>query len=467
MARCRHARTGKGSHAPFRIEAVWIALWAAILGGFPLAAHLGAVIGYGFPLKTGFGAFVQIHGHLQLVGWAGLFIIGISLHFVPRLSSTPITRPGWVPFVLWCLGLGLMLRLVCHSLLPYLIKDPVGVALRVIVAASGVLVWLGVLAYVAMMVRTAFMDVRKVEARREALYAVRPFFAMMLAGFLLYASVNATQLVHMAVAGEVVVGKPWNDLSVRLFMGLVLLPISFAFSVRMFPLYLRLPVVKWNVRWLAYAYLLSVALHVSGFLPGNARPLGSSVPHLGEALRGVIVLWFVWKLDILTRRQSARPNAAKTSVSEVDAFGRFDRHLVAAYAWLALGGFLDLVAGVTSLTGYAIVVRADVLRHIYLLGFVTNLILGMAPRLIPGFVGRRRVAHPGLVTVTFWLANVAAVGRVLYLVLPGWIHSHIGTVARIAQMLFAFSGMLGLVAVICLGINLRLTVRQPVSTGGA
>jgi len=41
-------------------------------------------------LTMGFASFIQVHGHVQLLGWTGLFIISISLHFIPRLIGAPI-----------------------------------------------------------------------------------------------------------------------------------------------------------------------------------------------------------------------------------------------------------------------------------------------------------------------------------------------------------------------------------------
>jgi hypothetical protein len=40
----------------------------------------------------------------------------------------------------------------------------------------------------------------------------------------------------------------WNAFAVQVFLGLVLLPVALAFSVRTLPLYLRLAVPDWPVR---------------------------------------------------------------------------------------------------------------------------------------------------------------------------------------------------------------------------
>jgi uncharacterized protein involved in response to NO len=111
-------------HTPFRIGFVWLALTAACVAGFPIGAHLSFVMGFGFALGPGFASFVQLHGHLQLMDWTGLFVMGISLHFLPRLAGVAIAQPQWLNRILWCMGSGLALRSVAHAAVPYLHGSP-------------------------------------------------------------------------------------------------------------------------------------------------------------------------------------------------------------------------------------------------------------------------------------------------------------------------------------------------------
>ncbi len=80
---------------------------------------------------------------------------------------------------------------------------------------------------------------------------------MMLTGWFLYGGLNLILLIDAAVSGSVVLDDAWNEFAVNSFIGLVLLPVSFTFSIRTFPLYLRLTVPNWNVRGVALVYLVS------------------------------------------------------------------------------------------------------------------------------------------------------------------------------------------------------------------
>lgn len=71
-------------------------------GGFVLATILTLTQALAVPLGPWWTALAQAHGHLQLYGWAGLFVLGVAFHFLPRLRGTPLAAPWLVP---WILGL--------------------------------------------------------------------------------------------------------------------------------------------------------------------------------------------------------------------------------------------------------------------------------------------------------------------------------------------------------------------------
>lgn len=461
----------KTRQAEFRIGYIWVALVTAIVAGFAIGAHLASVIGYDFPLGRGFYSFIQTHGHVQLVGWAGLFIIGISLHFIPRLASVPLSHPRWVPRILWMMAAGLLLRILGQTVLPYLARPTLFVVLSWLTAGSGLLEWCSILMYVALLLKS----LRGVNVRiQPALLSVRPFFAMMLAGWVLYASLNLVLLVQMAGRNDIVVDRGWNEFAIQVFISLVLLPVAFAFSVRMLPLYLTLRAPDWPIRGTAYVYLVSVCLLViplSPLVSGLAPEAAQLLSNLGMLLRGGVIVWFVWQFDILTRRyepwtvkREVQPlpdkRPTRPGLPDYGEFGRFERLVYAAYAWLVLAACFEMLDGAAGLLGFAPPVSTDAVRHTYLVGFITVLILGVSVRLIPGLLKKKCVASPPLVEATFWLGNIAAMSRVLPLILPPALFDAVPSSVLIAQNLFAFSGILGLAAVVCLAVNLWKTAKD-------
>lgn len=459
-------------YARFAVGYVWAALLLALSSGFAIGAHLAAVVGFGFPPGRGFYSFVQTHGHVQLLGWAGLLIVGISLHFIPRLAGTPLQRPQWIPRILSAIAGGLALRSVAQPLLPYLEGSAYGL-LGLLVAVSAVSEALGIATYLALLLETMRASTRSTE--RQGLVMVRPFFDMMIAGWAVYIALNTVLAVKLAVTGATLLDQRWNQFAIQAFTGLVLLPVPFAFSVRMLPLYLRLPYPDWPVRAIAAVYLGALVVQLVPMLPPLVDTGPSFLRYLsvvGQTVKGVTVLWFVWELDLLTRRRQpwtvrrklhpgSERRPTRDGLPDYGEFGRFERLVYAAYIWLVAAAALEVLSGVAALLGDPAILNPDALRHLYLLGFVTHLILGMAVRMIPGLIQRRRVASAALVDATFWLGNGAVICRVLPLLVPVSLSAQLPALHRALQAGFGISGLLGMLAVGCLAVNLWRTVREP------
>ena len=453
--------------AEFQVGYVWMALAIAIFGGFALAGHLSFLIGFNQPLGEGFASYIQIHGHLQLVGWAGLFIIGISLHFIPRLSSVPISQPQWIPRLVWLIGIGLLLRLIAHSILSYLENDFLFILLSWITATSGLLEWYGVFIYLSLIAET-IVGMPKSD-RTPPLMAVRPYFVMMLMGFLLYTTIHAVSLLQMAWQGNVVVNQVWNDFSIYIFIGLVLLPVAFGFSIRVLPLYLRLAVPDWPIRRAGYFYLIGFLCQIREILPIDFfNHIAGYISSVGLVVKAVVILYIIWKLDVLTRTKKpsiphrdlqpasgSRP--MRVPLPNRGGYGRFEWHICAAYGWLVFGALAEMLNGGLGILQIPLAISSDLIWHVYLLGFVTNLIMGVAVRMVPGFLRKRRIASTKLIDGTFWLTNIAVVGRVLPLLLPLTVFDVPAIINAVAQTVFGLSGILGLLATICLAINLWKT----------
>jgi len=275
----------------------------------------------------------------------------------------------------------------------------------------------------------------------------------------------------MALHRSVVVHQAWNHFAIQGFIGLVLLPVAFAFSIRTLPLYLHLAVPDWPVRGTAYAYLVALTLQVLPTAPPLAElspRIMSDLTSLGTLLKGGVILWFVWQLDVLTHRREPRPlqrqlhpePARRPAPPPHGAFGRFERLVYAAYVWLVLAAFGEVVAGGVALLGQPGLGVGNTVHHMYLLGFSTMLIFGMAVRMLPGFFQQRRVARPALVNATFWFGNAATVCRVLLFVLPPVILQRMPASIEMARSAFAVSGLLGLAAVWCLAVNVWQTAAK-------
>ncbi|MFQ5603132.1 MAG: hypothetical protein ACE5HS_07675 [bacterium] len=456
----------------FQIRFIWWALGVAIFAGFALGAHVASVIGLDFPLSRGYHAFVQTHGHLQLVGWAGLFILGVSLHFIPRLAGVPIARPKRIDLVLYFITAGLSIRFLSHSILPYLTDSFLVSSVQILILLSTILELIGIILYFVLIVET----ILKVHnfSQRAALLSVRPFFAMMLSGWFLYGLLMVILGWNLVFQNKTVMDPEWNEFGLQMFITLVLLPVAFAFSVRMFPLYLRLPVVDWSVKKLALVYFAAVCSQILPTLP-PILSMDASWPlylsNAGRLLKSAAILWFIWKIDVLTRwrepwtiqrllHPGVNRRPTREGMPDYGEFGYFEYLIYAAYSWLLFGAVVEIIVGFSVFTNWNAAISTDAVRHIYLLGFITHLILGMSVRMIPGFIKKKKVARPGLVMATFWLASLAVVSRIVPLLLPSELFKLLPGTVVVMQTAFGFSGLFGMAAIVCLAINLIKTAEQ-------
>src|SRR5690348_17188363 len=105
----------------------------ALSGGFLLGGLLLLLRATGAGGSTWEPAAAQAHGHLQLFGWSGLMVLGVGLHFLPRLVSVPLAQPRLARSALWLLVAGLLLHACSQPALadgvPEMVRDLAAVGL--------------------------------------------------------------------------------------------------------------------------------------------------------------------------------------------------------------------------------------------------------------------------------------------------------------------------------------------------
>ncbi len=444
----------------------WSALALATLGGFALGAFLAWRMAWGQNLPADLVVWIQVHGHLQLVGWAGLFIMGVSLFFLPRLAATPLTRPGWVTPVLGCTVGGLLLEALARLVGPRSSGVPRGTVLGLQVLGAG-LTALGVLGYGFVLVETFWPKRRKQDG---AIRPVEPFLALTFVGWGTYAVTHVFLALAAARGGTTLLPIAWYRWSVEAFLGLTLFPVAYAFSTRTFPLYLQTPLPGPGLRRWGLGYGLLTVVGLAASLPVVRERLGAWGLFLTEALRLAwdgVVLGLVGGLNLFVRTRppwlapdaprSPHPRTGRPprrGYSDYGEFGRFEWLLYSAYAWLVAAVVLEAVGTVLGWAGWTVPYGWDPVRHAFLLGFITLLILGMAQRMLPGFMHRKRLAWPGVVAWTAVLGNLAVLGRVGSLLGPAAPWPFVQT---LRQAGLALSGVLALGAVLLLAGNLLAT----------
>lgn len=447
-------------------------LGAALLlgtgGGFTLAAALTLTQLLQVPLGTWWVGIAQAHGHLQLYGWAGLFVLGVLLHFLPRLRGTPLAAPRLVPWILLAQVAGLLLRALSQPLFV-----ATGAALwSVLLITSGILECLALVGVVFLLGRTIRHGPRL--STRPAFRGVLPFLvgALILLG--VASCVNLLSVV-LATATSGLVPETSDELNVTLGLFGFLIPIALAMSAQSLPMYAGLEAFPRRILWpLAGAYFTGCVLASIGVSDSSQQARWTPLLEgLGMLLMGIVLLVFIGVFMRMMRSRGRLPQrvaqlapspemAAQTYQRRItarrNAYGPFVALVASAYLWAALGGVLLTVDGASMLLGTTPLFAIDVIRHSLAVGFITLLICGIAPRMVPGFSGGK-IASLALVRATLWLGNTAALLRVGSLLLAPLLVQFDRGGMLLDSVAFGLSGPVGLVLALCLTVNLWPALR--------
>jgi uncharacterized protein involved in response to NO len=431
--------------------------------GFVLAAILTLSVALHAILGSWWIATAQAHGHIQLYGWAGLFVVGVALHFLPRLRGSPLVLPGLVPWILAVLVAGLLLRALSQPL--YLVTG--SHIWAIILIASGVLECAALITIVFQLGFTARYG--PVLTSRPAFLGVFPF---LIGAFCVLGIASCVNLVSVVQASMSVglVPATIDNLNVTLGLFGFLIPMALAMSAQSLPMYAGLEAFPRRILWpLAGIYFSGLVLASAGMLAGSQQSTWSGLLNgLGMLLLGIVLLIFisVFMRMIRTRGrlpekvsrlapspEAARRNYQKHVSVERNTYGPFVALVASAYIWALLGSVLLIVDGLSMLFGQTPFFAIDAIRHSLAVGFIALLICGISARMIPGFSGGK-IASPALVSATLWLGNTAALLRVGSLLLATPLSAISFAGGSLYSILFGLSGTVGLVLAICLAVNL-------------
>ncbi len=456
---------------PFALVAPLLraALLLGAAGGFVLASVLSLSLALQAPLGPWWMALAQAHGRLQVFGWAGLFVLGVAFHFLPRLRGAPLRWPWAVPWILVAQVVGLLLRGLSQ---PLLALAPGTLIWQAALILSGLLEAVGLGLAVVLLVGTATQLGAPALRARPALWSVWPFLICVGSSLALAALVNLVN-VWQAATGVGIISAVGDDASVTLGLLGFLTPMALAMSARALPLYAGLESISRRILWpTAFAYVAGLALTLVGILgePGGvwAGESATRVGGAGQALLGLTLIGFIGLVARLMAARGRLPNRVRELAPTPDKaahaytrhisderarFGPYVGLIASAYVWAFIAGALLLLDGAAVALGGLAPITLDAARHSLAVGFIALLLGGVSVRMIPGFSGGS-IATPRLVTALLWLGNSAALLRVGSLLIAPALASMGSGGAALDSALFGVSGPIGLTYAICLAITL-------------
>jgi cbb3-type cytochrome oxidase subunit 1 len=341
---------------------VFGALFVALTAGFGLGLVNLTRIALAQSYYEISGVLKQIHGHAQVFGWVGLFVMGVSFHAVPRMKMQPLRHVHAARSCFWLMLGGVLLRVIAQPLA----RNSVAAAALLIsgameLAAISVFVWL------------LGGSVVRSQQEREP---YEKFIGASVAWFAVLGLWNFWIVLQMVWKRSVGIPALQDALWIHAaFFGFIANMI-FGFSLRVLPHFLGLRESK---TWAANVAF--VLWNVAIFLRYPLERLAWAA----SVLEAVAIVLFVWALGVFARRR------AKIEIKGVD--NTFAWFVYLGYAWLLIAAATPFHADVFRLSASS--------RHTLAIGFITPLIFGVSYRVLPIFNGVN-LWSTRLMRVSFW-----------------------------------------------------------------
>lgn len=352
--------------------------------GILVVLTLGAVWGAYLLLRIAWGGTftaaglheVNAHGHAQIFGWVGLFVMGFAYQAFPRFKHTTLIHPRLALATLWMMLVGLVVRAVCQSL-----ASSAGIAWWGAVGAS-VLEVAAVVIFAWLIVATWRQSGKPLAFYDYYILAALGWFVLQAVYESVYLtatlSASGSELVALAAMWQ----APLRDAQIHGFALLMILGVS----QRLFHHFYDLP--QPNAR-LSLALLPILNLAVAGEMAGLILMRAA-----GHAWAGL------WYGSVLVLALATLTLVANWRIySHAEDGDRSLKFLRVAYVWLfvSLGMLLLLPAYQAGLAMLAPASEAAQIgfshayygatRHAITVGFVSLMIVGVAAKVVPTLNG--------------------------------------------------------------------------------
>ncbi len=383
-------------YGPFVAGAVFFGL----VLGFPLGTLVAHAMAQHATLDGRLPQVLQLHGHLQLQGWFGLFVMGMGYRLVARFTTVHVRPPWLVPLTFLLMAGGLALRAVSQ---PW--AD--GAPYAGLFATSAALEAAGALIFAVAIVRSVVLG-------RPERFGYSRFF---LTGGIWVAIALGLNLWFVTEAASdsrpLVTGLQTSAITFVQLYGFAAMFVL-AVSLRTFPIFFgrkEAPKAPVTLAWAvlnagvgAYAVAAVWRSYDDSGILENLQTLGFLAA--GASLASMPFLLRVFEGAPHRLRESAR---------------RSMRFVRSAYLWLLLAGLLQAYYGIRALWAGRPPAHyeTDAVRHFIALGFVTMTIFGMSFLVLPRLAMRRisgataRWLAPGLLALLYGAAAARGAGSLL------------------------------------------------------
>ncbi len=321
-------------------------------------------------------AWIQAHGHAQIFGWIGSFILGIGFYSIPKLRrmGSFALAPVWCAWGLWTSGVALRWL---GSVYPW--------HWRVLVPLSSVCELTAFLVFFRIVSGHRAEDSEKSTLDEWVFVVIAGSLGLLLTllvnvGLAFYLSFQSTSPeVPANFDQRFLVLETWG----------CLVPFVWGFNAKWLPVFLGLRPVRGRL------LLLAIALNSGGVL----------LPLVGAILPATVLI-LTGLVTAITALRLFEPTERPAKVKGVHVSFPFFVRL--AYIWALIAAFLGLWAAVSrdssGIWGAS--------RHVLTVGFLAMLVFAIGQRVLPAFSGMRLLFSTKLMFCSLLLLAVGCLLRV-------------------------------------------------------
>ena len=387
---------------------------------------------------------IETHGHTQIFGWCGLFIMGVSYFVLPRFYAVRIYSGKLANLSFYFMVAGILLIFVYRTLLPLNNHS----FFKILILSGCLMEILAVLMFLLVAVKTVL------SAEKQELETYETFLFSGYLWFLIVTVAHAGIIYYMLNAGETLIPEaaiyPLRHIQVMGFITLVI----FGVISRTLPAFLGLktPNAKVNL-------LIMFMLNASVLVRAVSQPLMvyyadlnlpfyyvfNTLYFTSGCVEFLSILLFLYNLNILSKPE--------VDFSGMEIEKSYEKFVWAGIWWLLVGEIAMMAFTVQESFTSVPVSHALIgaYRHAVTVGFITMMIFGFASRIIPISQGIKLHSYSSL-TITFILINAGSALRVIFQPLA----VHTGSVP--SYLIMGISGLIESVAILLFGINIWKTM---------
>ena len=321
-------------------------------------------------------AWVQAHGHAQVFGWIGTFLLGIGFYSIPKLRdrATRVIHAAWICWALWTVGVAIRWAATVY-LWNWRVLVPVG----------------GILELAAFLI--FFSVVSQHRPKDSSQKGLEPWVWVVMTatlGFLSALAVNLGLSLQASCRG---VNPAFPHGADQRYLALLgwgfLVPFVWGFSAKWMRVFLGLRAFRTRFLYgTVVANLAGVTLALFGRFPSATLLFLFAVVFSVVAIR-----------IFETSEQEAKIKGIHKS---------FPIFVRIAYGWLLVAAGLGVAANFfdtsDGLWGAS--------RHALTVGFVSTMVLAVGQRILPAFAGMRLLWSPRLMFAGLFLLTIGCTLRI-------------------------------------------------------